>query len=51
MITSRAAKSVIMDVPWEDNIEEAYERKREKYEEVKLQCSKQGWGHTISHLK
>ena len=46
MITSRAAKAVIMGeltVPWEDNIQEAFERKKEKYEELRLQCSERGW--------
>ena len=41
VILSRVARIVIMvqvTVPWEDNEEEAHERKKEKYEELVLQC-------------
>ncbi len=46
VITSRAARVVIMGeltVPWEDNVQDAYERKKEKYEELRLQCTERGW--------
>ena len=45
MILSRAARIVIMDeltVPWEDNVEKGHERKKEKYEELVMQCEEHG---------
>ena len=46
MILSKAARIVIMSelsVPWEDNVEEARERKKERYEELVMQCEEHGW--------
>ena len=46
VILSRAARIVIMGeftVPWEDNVEEAHERKKEKYEELVMQSEEYGW--------
>ena len=46
VILSRTARIVIMGeltVPWEDNVEEAHERKKEKYEELVMQCKECGW--------
>lgn len=30
-------------MPWEDRLEEAHERKMAKYEELVIDCRKQGW--------
>ena len=46
VILSRAARIGIMDelkFPWEDNVEEVHERKKEKYEELVMQCEEHGW--------
>ena len=46
VLVSRSTKVGILGeltVPWEDNVEEAYERKYEKYEELILQCEERGW--------
>ena len=46
MILSIAARIVIMGeltVPWEVHMEEAHERKKEKYEELVMQCEDHGW--------
>ena len=32
-----------LTVPWEDNVEEAHERKKEKYEKLVMQCEEHGW--------
>ena len=29
--------------PWKDNVEEAYDRKKETYEELVMQCEEHGW--------
>ena len=45
VILSRTARIVIMSeltVPWEDNVEEAHERKKEKYEQLVMQCEEHG---------
>ena len=46
VILSRVARIVIMGdltVVWEDNEKEAHERKKEKYEELVMQCREHGW--------
>ena len=46
VILSRTARIVIMGeltVPWEDNVEEAHDRKKEKYEELVMQYKEHGW--------
>ena len=47
MILSRTARIVIMGeltaVPWEDDVEEVHERKKEKYEELVMQCEELAW--------
>ena len=46
VILSRVARILIMGeltVPWEDNVEEAHERKKEKYEELVMQSEECGW--------
>ena len=46
MILSGTARIVIMGeltVPQEENVEEAHERKKEKYEELVMQCEGCGW--------
>ena len=37
--------------PWEDQMEEAYERKRAKYEELVGKSQKQDGGHNASLLR
>lgn len=32
-----------LTVPWEDRMEEAFERKRAKYEELSGECQSRGW--------
>ncbi len=32
-----------LTVLWEDNVQESFERKKVKYEELRLQCSEHGW--------
>ena len=32
-----------LTVLWEDNVQVSYERKKVKYEELRLQCSEHGW--------
>ena len=32
-----------LTVPWEDRIEEAYERKKAKYSDLQEQCREKGW--------
>ncbi|XP_078586276.1 uncharacterized protein LOC144868177 [Branchiostoma floridae x Branchiostoma japonicum] len=46
VLWSEDQKSVLiieLTVPWEENIQEAYERKKLKYEELADQCKQQGW--------
>ena len=46
VIWSDSTKRVILaelTVPWEDNMEEAYERKKTRYEPLKLSCEDRGW--------
>ena len=43
---SEDTKSLVMvelTVPWESRLEEAHERKRHKYEELRSDCSNSGW--------
>ena len=35
-----------LTVPWEDNIQEAFERKFTKYAELKAECTSRGWRAT-----
>ena len=34
---------VELTVPWEENIEEAYERKKARYEDLRAECEDNGW--------
>lgn len=46
VIWSARAKAVIMvelTVPWEEHMESAYERKKDKYAELAAMCSQAGW--------
>lgn len=46
IITSEASKQLIMlelTVPWEEQTEEANERKRTKYQELLEECRGRGW--------
>ena len=46
IIWSEAGKEVIigeLTVPWEDNIDEAHERKLSKYTELAAECRDRGW--------
>ena len=46
MLWSAPAKAVIMvelTVPWEEHMEAAYERKKDKYTELAATCSQAGW--------
>ncbi|KAK0134731.1 Retrovirus-related Pol polyprotein from type-2 retrotransposable element R2DM [Merluccius polli] len=46
VLVSEATKSIIMlelTVPWEERMEEAFERKREKYDSLESNCHSQGW--------
>ena len=46
VLLSQKAKTVVMielTVPWEDFIEEANERKRLKYDELRGLCTNKGW--------
>jgi hypothetical protein len=43
---SDSAKSVIiveLTVPWEENMEEAFERKKLRYENLRAECEEKGW--------
>lgn len=45
LLVSEASKNIVMlelTVLWEDRLEEAHERKRNKYEELVINCRKQG---------
>ena len=41
--SSRPAILVELTVPWEERIEEAYERKRNKYQDLVADCQQRGW--------
>ncbi|XP_075343502.1 uncharacterized protein LOC142401936 [Odontesthes bonariensis] len=41
--TTRQVVLLELTVPWEDRIEEAFERKRAKYEELTSECQSRGW--------
>ena len=46
VLSSVSASQVLLlelTVPWEERIEEAYERKRSKYQELVEQCQRGGW--------
>ena len=46
VLYSKATKQVIMvglTVPWEERMEEAYERKRAKYQYLVGECQQRGW--------
>ncbi|KAK7901244.1 hypothetical protein WMY93_018013 [Mugilogobius chulae] len=46
VLWSNSSKQVLMielTVPWEERMEEANERKRDKYEELKSNCQNRGW--------
>ena len=46
MLWSPKSRQVILGeltVPWEDNIQEAYERKLAKYADLKADCETRGW--------
>lgn len=46
IMTSQSSKQLIileLTVPWEENIEEANERKRAKYRELVEECREGGW--------
>ena len=34
---------VELTVPWEENMEEAFERKKERYENLRAECEEKGW--------
>ncbi len=45
LLVSEETKNIILmelTVPWEDHLDEAHERKRTKYEELVIDCRKQG---------
>ena len=41
--TTRQVVLLELTVPWEDRMEEAFERKRAKYEELAGECQNRGW--------
>ena len=46
VLVSEGTKQVVLlelTVPWEDRMEEAFERKRAKYEELASECRSRGW--------
>ena len=46
VLVSEATKNVVMlelTVPWEERMEEAFERKREKYDSLVSDCHRRGW--------
>jgi len=45
ILSAKTRQVVIMEltVPWEDRMEEAFERKAEKYNELKQSCIEKGW--------
>lgn len=46
IVVSEATKQLILlelTVPWEERIEEAQERKREKYQKLVEDCQRNGW--------
>ncbi|XP_041453149.1 uncharacterized protein LOC121406194 [Lytechinus variegatus] len=53
VLVARSARKIVMvelTVPWETRIEEARERKMDKYASLKQECEQNGWGaevHTV----
>jgi len=46
VLISEASKQIVLlelTVPWDDRIEEANKRKREKYAELVEECRRNGW--------
>lgn len=46
VLWSSTTKQVVMlelTVPWEERMEEAYERKRSKYQDLVIECQQNGW--------
>lgn len=45
LVSERTRQVVLLEltVPWEDRMEEAFERKRAKYEELAGECRSRGW--------
>ncbi len=46
LLVSEVTRNIVMlelTVLWEDHLEEAHERKKMKYEELVIDCRKQGW--------
>ena len=42
-VKARTVLIIELTVPWEENIDEAYERKQLRYDELKETCIKAGW--------
>ncbi len=54
MLLSELSRQVVLlelTVPWEDRIEEAFERKRAKYEELVGECRSRGWKARCNPVK
>ncbi len=45
--TAKLAYVVELTVPWEDGVEEAYERKKNRYSDLAAEASQNGWKSTI----
>ncbi|KAK0151659.1 hypothetical protein N1851_007037 [Merluccius polli] len=45
--TTKLAYVVELTVPWEDGVEEAYERKKNKYSDLAAEASQNGWKTNI----
>ncbi len=45
--TTKLAYVVELTVPWEDGVEEAYERKKNKYSDLAAEASQNGWKTSI----
>jgi len=46
VLRARNSKQLVMielTVPWEERIEEAYKRKKFKYQELVRECQEKGW--------
>ena len=50
VLWSEAVKKVVLvelTVPWEENVEEAYERKKARYEDLRAECEDNGWSCVV----
>ena len=54
VIWSDTVKRVInveLTVPWEENMEEAFERKKFRYENLRMECEDKGWAYQVMPIE